>query len=204
MSEGETVVVKRPHPALRLVNLLTIAGGVVLLVLSLWPGFVIGCLIVLAYPLILILGLVWLFLALRAVPKPMGRGAAIPLKQILIAPLIVCTTYGMLRYYIPRRVAFRAHMSQFEKHIPAATATTRPILFNRWLGIYRVDEIRHDTRGGVYFRTGTGGDGIGPDRMSYGFVHRPNTEGTPFGRKLYLYRRVAGDWYWFQASDDYY
>jgi hypothetical protein len=201
MTEGEAVVAK-PHQALRVVNLLTIFGGIGLLTLSLWPGFLIGCFLLLAYPLIFILGLFWLFLVIRAAPKPWGRGIAIPLRQILIAPILVCTTYALLRYYVPRRIAFRVHLIQFENQLPAASATTQPVQLNRWLGIYRVDEIRHDPRGGVYFRTGIGSDGI--DQMSYGFVHRPNQQGTPFGRKLYIYRRLTADWYWFQASDDYY
>jgi len=72
------------------------------------------------------------------------------------------------------------------------------------LGIYHVDEWASDQRGGVYFRTGTGPDGIGPDTMSYGFVYRPNREGSPFGASHYMVRRLGGDWYWFRASNDWF
>jgi len=75
---------------------------------------------------------------------------------------------------------------------------------DRWLGIYHVDEWASDQRGGVYFRTGTGPDGIGPDTMSYGFVYRPNREGSPFGASHYMVRRLGGDWYWFRASNDWF
>ncbi len=38
--------------------------------------------------------------------------------------------------------------------------------------------------------------------MSYGFVYRPNPEGTPFGNAGYRYSYVVGDWYCFSASND--
>jgi hypothetical protein len=70
------------------------------------------------------------------------------------------------------------------------------------VGPYHVDRYGADKRGGVYFRTATGPDGIGPDRMSYGFAFRPNGEGTPFGNAHYRRRHLFGDWYVFAASDD--
>ena len=75
---------------------------------------------------------------------------------------------------------------------------------NRRLGFYGVDEYAADPRGGVYFRVYTGGDGIGPDQMSYGFAHKPNSEGSPFGAASYRVHRLGGDWFWFEASDDWY
>jgi hypothetical protein len=74
----------------------------------------------------------------------------------------------------------------------------------RRIGIYWVDKYVADPRGGVYFRTGTGVDGFGPDVMSYGFAYRPNADGSPFGGARYGRWRLFGDWYWFRASDDSY
>jgi hypothetical protein len=71
------------------------------------------------------------------------------------------------------------------------------------LGFYSVDRYAADPRGGAYFRTHAGPDGIGPDTMSYGFAHRPNPEGSPFGRAGYHLSHVVGDWYVFSASNDY-
>ena len=71
------------------------------------------------------------------------------------------------------------------------------------LGIYSVDSCQIDPRGGVYFRTFQGADGIGPDTMSHGFVFKPNAAGTPFGRAGYRYSRLIGHWYTFAASNDY-
>jgi hypothetical protein len=201
MSEGEAAVVKTLHPKLRLVNSLTIAGGIGLLCLSIYPGFAIGCWLVLAYPLILFLGLFWLFIVIRAAPKPWGRGAAIPLTQILMAPVMVCATYAALKLYIPRRIAFRASMNSFAKQLPNAPAPDRhEVPLGKWLGLYHVDQFASDKRGGIYFRTGTAADMI--DTYSYGFVYRPNLYGSPFGNAYYVIRPITKDWYWFQANND--
>jgi hypothetical protein len=72
----------------------------------------------------------------------------------------------------------------------------------RQIGPYWVDRYGTDRRGGVYFRTHTGPDGIGPDQMSYGFAFQPNDQGTPFGNAGYQFRHLFGDWYVFAASDD--
>ena len=193
--------IRRPRnysAALRVVNWLTVLGAALLLLLSLWPGFIVGCFLVLAYPLIFGLGLMWLvlvYLGTRAkAHSPLGARA------VLVAPVVVCMTYASLRYYVPRRIAFAACRGQFEKHLAAAQAGTPSA--PAWMGIYRVDECRADERGGVYFRTGTTADGIGPDTLSYGFAYKPNTNGSPFGAARYRAYPLLGDWYWFQASND--
>jgi hypothetical protein len=193
--------IRRPRncsAALRVVNWLIMFGGALLLLLSLWPGFVLGCFIILLYPLIFGLGLTWLVVAIlgtrKAAPSPLGARA------VLVAPVVVCLTYVSLRYYIPRRIAFAACKGQFEKHVAVAPAgrSAGPT----WMGIYRVNEYEVDPRGGVYFRTGTTGDGLGPDTLSYGFVNQPNGQGTPFGAARYSVYHLFGDWYWFRALDD--
>jgi hypothetical protein len=190
----------RMRGAMRGVNALTLAGGALLLVLSLWPGFVVGCLLVLAYPVILALGITWLVVVIlgtrRDVAPPVTARAAI------LAPVVVCVTYVLLAYYVPRRIAFAACAGQFDRYVASAPGGGMPVRLGRWLGIYYVDEYAADPRGGVYFRTGTTGDGIGPDVLSYGFAYRPNRQGTPFGAARYSIYRLHGDWYWFRASDD--
>jgi hypothetical protein len=125
---------------------------------------------------------------------------------VLIAPVLVCTTFAMLRYYVPRRVGFLAHERAFERLLPSAPSAgaSTPTPLGRRVGIYSVDEWATDLRGGVYFRTGTGPDGLGPDTMSYGFAHQPNRQGSPFGAAHYAVRRLFGDWYWFRASNDWF
>jgi hypothetical protein len=64
-----------------------------------------------------------------------------------------------------------------------------------------VDEYAADPRGGVYFRVETAPDG--PDTISYGFAFKPNPEGSPFGNAHYSRTRLTGEWFSYQASDDY-
>jgi hypothetical protein len=81
---------------LRVVNWLTVAGGVLLLLLSLWPGFVVGCFLVLAYPLIFALGVAWLVVVIYGT----RRTASPPLhaRAVLVAPLMVSMTFGLLLF----------------------------------------------------------------------------------------------------------
>ena len=114
-------------------------------------------------------------------------------------------TLGLLRYYIPRRLVFpitRAAFQQLVQQAPVSTYRGKPL--NQHLGIFFVDEYAADSRGGVYFRTYVGHDGIGPDQMSYGFAYQPNPRGTPFGAARYIVRPLGQGWYWFRASDDWY
>jgi hypothetical protein len=105
---------------------------------------------------------------------------------------------------MPRRVAFILSRPVFQRHIATASPNwheDEPL--RRRLGAYYVDISATDPRGGVYFRTHAGPDGIGPDTMSYGFAYRPNREGSPFGRAGYHLSHMVGDWYLFWASNDY-
>jgi len=159
------------------INAVTFVGGIVLSIMSFWPGYAGGCIALLALPLIALLGLAWLVVAARVLPRPWGRGASVPLRSIIVAPLLVVATFALLLFYVPRRATFAACRSAFDRQLsspPSVGASAVPL--DRWLGIYHVDEWASDQRGGVYFRTGTGPDGIGPDTMSYGFVYRPNRE----------------------------
>lgn len=42
------------------------------------------------------------------------------------------------------------------------------------------------------------------ETTSWGFVHRPNQEGSPFGAAGYRLRRLGDGWYWFVADDDWF
>jgi hypothetical protein len=199
--ETDAVEVKHGYHArmIRVINAIAITGGVVLLCMSLWPGYAGGCILFLALPLVALLGVAWLLAVARAASR---RSKPIPFRQVMLSPLVVCVAYGLLHFYVPRRVAFRIVQHQFDTLVPSATASYHGgTKLDQRLGIYRVDEYAAHPRGGVYFRTGTAPDGIGPDTISYGFAYRPNRERSPFGAKYYLVRSLGRDWYWFQASD---
>ena len=98
---------------------------------------------------------------------------------------------------------FAASLSSFEQVLaqaPASDFDGAPL--NQWCGIYRVDKYAADPRGGVYFRVYRGGDGLGPDTMSYGFCHQPIRQGTPFGAARYRIFPLGDNWYWFRVSND--
>jgi hypothetical protein len=105
---------------------------------------------------------------------------------------------------VPRRLAFAISRPAFESLLAKAPTTAyQGVALNRQLGIYHVDRFATDPRGGVYFRSYKGADGLGPDTMSYGFAFSPNPVGTPFGRAGYGYSHLFGNWYSFNASNDY-
>lgn len=129
----------------------------------------------------------------------------IPWTQVVVIFAILLGSYVVLKFYVPRRIAFAASRPAFEQMLVQATPSEYGgTALNRRLGIFIVDEYAADPRGGVYFRVYRGSDGIGPDQTSYGFVHEPNQKGTPFGAAKYRYFRLGEGWYWYRASDDWY
>lgn len=126
----------------------------------------------------------------------------VPWTQVIAMVAMLFVTYGLLKFYVPRRVAFEYSRSAFDALVALAPPVDAPGRFNVWAGIYRVDEAAADSRGGYFYRVHSGADGIGPDITSYGFVYRPNREGTPFGSAHYRLGRLGGGWCWFRASDD--
>lgn len=122
-------------------------------------------------------------------------------KQAVILFVMLVGTLGLLKLYVPRRIAFALSRSSFEQ-VAASEVPDDAVPPERFIGIHHVDTYAGDDRGGVFFRVYRGTDGVGPDEMSYGFVLRPNREGTPFGAAKYRLFGISGDWYWFRVSDD--
>jgi hypothetical protein len=103
----------------------------------------------------------------------------------------------------PRRLAFILSRPAFGPYVASAPA---PLyggnVLDRRLGVYHVDLFAADLRGGVYFRTHRGLDGLSLRTMCYGFAHRPNPMGSPFGDAKYGLSHLVGDWYCFAALND--
>jgi hypothetical protein len=144
----------------------------------------------------------WVFLdVVRQVPDllgpPQGRR-----RRLAAAALVLALNCGLLWSDGPRRLAFLHARPAFEALIAAAPpALSDGGHFERRMGVYHVDRFAADPRGGVYFRTRSGPDGFYASRMTYGFCHRPNRAGSPFGNEKYALSHVVGDWYAFQASE---
>jgi len=118
------------------------------------------------------------------------------------AALVLVLNCFLLWCGAPRWLAFLHARPAFQ----ASLATPPPAhaggeRFDRRLGMYYVDRFARDLRGGIYFRTRFSPDGFYTHRMTYGFCHQPNREGSPFGDGKYVLVHVVGDWYAFQASE---
>lgn len=125
----------------------------------------------------------------------------IPWKRAVMMVVIVCVSYILLKYYIPRRLAFIVSKPAFARMlVQAPVSGVDEMKLNRHLGLYYVDEYAADPRGGVYFR-------VFYSRWifqitSYGFVYKPNSKGSPFGSTNYRTFRLYDQWYWFEDSTD--
>jgi len=191
---------------------LTFLGCLALLGISIWPGvlneliFIVFLFSVLWVPLVLIVLVVLAIVLYRRHTR--GQLSPLPKREVAATAIVLLSTLILLKFYVPRRAAFRFSRSAFEQ-----MTATAPVMdcagageshLDRRLGIYHVDQYARDPRGGVYFRVFAGSDGIGPDTMSYGFAYQPNQQGTPFGAAHYCVFRLSGDWYWYRASDDWF
>jgi len=182
--------------------LFTVVGSGLLLGMSVFPGvleqvprkfsFAIGTLYI-AFALVV---------TLRHLLRAKTEGSR---RQRISAGLVLATlalTPILLGTYVPRRLLFQQYQSGFEELLAdapqAADASTVPL--NADFDLYWIDHWGTDRRGGVYFRTLVTGQ-KGSKGSSYGFAHRPNADGSPFGNEHYELHHLTGDWYTFSASD---
>jgi|WetSurMetagenome_2_1015567.scaffolds.fasta_scaffold607229_1 hypothetical protein len=134
------------------------------------------------------------------------REAASPYPWRELAPsiLIFVLCFILWGFNIPRRAVFAVSLSGFEEIVRSGKPPgDSQHDLHQSAGAYTIDSYANDERGGLYFCTATGGDGLGPDMKSYGFVLHPNGTGTPYGNARYKLSHMFGDWYSFEASDDY-
>jgi hypothetical protein len=132
-----------------------------------------------------------------------GKSSVSHRRWFVVSIAILIVNFVLILSGIPTKVAFVLSRPAFQRHTATApVAEYDGEAVGRLFGVYYVDLYAADPRGGVYFRTHAGADGIGPDTMSYGFVYRPNPKGTPFGNSGCRYSHVVGDWYCFSASND--
>ncbi|MBD2451928.1 hypothetical protein H6G76_33375 [Nostoc sp. FACHB-152] len=192
---------------------ITLLIGVAILIISIYPGalnsffFPVMLVSIVCVPFAVLAILFWGLrtLGIRDLKSiRLRRQTFVPWREVAIIAGIVLVCYVLLKFYIPRRLAFMISRSAFEQvRLQLPISAKGNIKLNRKLGLYEVDEYAMDSRGGVYFRVFWGGDGLSPDTMSYGFVHQPNSEGSPFGAAKYQVFYLYGDWYWFRVSDDF-
>jgi hypothetical protein len=206
---------------------LTAVGCAVILYLSIVPGYLMPTLfvwLVATLAVLAVLALPMTAVAVAARRKLMALTRSPQIHQnvsamlrshrlwrcVLTMILMLGCTYVLLRFYVPRRIAFAASKDAFVTQlttVPVSVRDGEP--FDKRLGFFDVDRVAADPRGGVFFRVHSefkakGNDSSSANRVSYGFVHQPNATGSPFGAAGYRLHRLGGDWYWFRASDDSY
>jgi hypothetical protein len=192
---------------------LTFVACAGLLMLGAWPGLldeVLGGMFILTFVgMVMVAPVVAVGIALalgvciwkRRAPFPRVSVRRLPWKHAGAAFGMLLITGVLLSLHIPMRLAFAAAQPQFERY--AAQAPLRTTALNQRAGIYRIDEYAGDPRGGVYLRTYRSRIVLlGPDVTSWGFVHRPNEKGSPFGAADYALVRLRGEWYSFRACND--
>lgn len=190
------------------IPVLLIAAELLAVLLSTWPGVLEGLLLG-ALSFAALTACVWLPLALIAgvcvvvVVIRSGHGSTVftylwRWAAVLALATVVCATLVVLR--VPTRVVLIFARPRLEALAPAmSTRRTEPV---GWVGAFYFRSSAADSRGGVYFCTTETPDGIGPDALSHGLAYRPNRTGSPYGQKDYTLRHLLGDWYEFEASDD--
>ena len=183
------------------------------LTLSIYPGLLQSLPVILAF---LFIGVTWVlivggtvFFGLVEMAQRLQSSVAMDwrsqfpkthLIRIGLIWVILMGSYGLLKFYVPRRIAFALSRPAFDRGLEKTPQgkNIRPLQF----GVYKIEAYEIDRRGGQYFRAYSHGDGLGPDTVSYGFVYQPNPDGSPFGDAYYGIHPLGKRWYWFQASAD--
>jgi hypothetical protein len=218
---GLTDLIDPTGRAMTVLLKLAALGGLLLALVSVYPGVLVDLIVIGIFlsPLLLLAmgigGVAVLLWRARLAWKPAepelladdvvggGKESVFRWYWSNLPPAIVILSLFLMVSGAPRRAAFFLSRPAFQRHVAMAPASeSEHAALGRFLGIYYVDRYGADPRGGVYFRTHAGADGIGPDTMSYGFAYKPNAKGTPFGNSHYRVSHIVGDWYVFSASND--
>jgi hypothetical protein len=174
------------------------------LYLSIYPGVLQGlaAAIGIRFLWLLIFGVIAIF-AVKLWYQRSEPATKILFHRLISIGLMMVICAGLLKFYVPRRIAFLFSRSAFESWLTKHRVKTyKSKSVDTKIGFYHVQEYAVDRRGGNYFQVHIHGDGLSPDTISYGFVYRPNLEGSPFGAAHYRIYRLGDGWYWFQASSD--
>ncbi|MFG0332900.1 MAG: hypothetical protein ACF8TS_06010 [Maioricimonas sp. JB049] len=187
------------------VFIVTVVVAAVGLGIAVWPGWLEIVLLDLpfvcvALPIVAVWLLVTLGVAMHELLTLTSRSGWL---WGLCSVAVLGVTLVLLRLAVPQRIGLEMCREQLRPlTVDAPAGSSGGMRSDVRLGPYQVDRYGGDARGGVFFRTAEGPDGLGPDRMSYGFAFRPNGEGSPFGNAAYRQRHLSGEWYLFAASND--
>lgn len=193
-------------PVTLIILVITIIASLTLQVISLWPGLfseVLWWIIlsgVIWFPLLVIMSIVLLVFLIRKFRKS-PHSVVRPLLYLGISAAVLLFTILWIYLHGPLRIAFHFSRGSFDNHIGNGIVEESGSDKIFRVSVWNVQK-QIDPRGGYYFRIDSGPDAIGPDIMSYGFVYKPNVEGSPFGNAKYRLSKLDRDWFFFSVSDD--
>jgi len=182
--------------------ILTVVGCAIVLVIDATPGLLSSGLLCPCVGLFALAAAVmpWTAVAAGLYVQPAANRRR--RRYIWAAAGVVALSAVLWLAFVPSRVALWASRGEFEALLANAPQTSDGEPLGRRVGGVYVDQYGADSAGGVFFRTASHADGLGPDTMSYGFAHRPHRESCPFGRSSYQAVWLFGEWYWFSVSND--
>lgn len=187
-----------------LLLLMTLLTCSLTLVLSVYPGILNDWMTLLPISLLWLGGLGWLAIALlRFWIRRHESGSRREWQNFVVIGLLLVVSYGLLKFYVPRRMAFSISRPAFEQWLAQnPDRFTEGVELNTKLGLYAVEFVFSGDWQDSYFRTYHHGDGLGPDTVSYGFAFQPNPHQSPLGQANYGVYPLGDRWYWFRASND--
>jgi hypothetical protein len=117
---------------------------------------------------------------------------------------IVGLTIVLLSANMPLKWAFSQVEPSFSGLAAQASAPGAIAFIDQQVGPYLISEMVQSEAGGIYLWLYPPEFFVG-DRTIYGFSHRPNSTGSPFGggdenHRNYEIHPIEGDWYWFQDN----
>ena len=184
--------------AIRVIATLLAAAITIAVPLSVWPGLIPEIFLISAVFAVFWIPVLLCVYALTKSQVSQYLHRPHVFRNVLVTIAVSGTLCGLA---LPQRLAFFACRSRFDRIIADSGARPRGSA-EVWFGLYYVHGYETDSRGGTYFQTCQGADGIGPDTLTSGFVWQPNPVGSPYGNSQYSTQWLFGDWYSFSASDD--
>jgi hypothetical protein len=166
-----------------------------------FPIGLVGALVVCGWTVILVLAT---FLTMASDPRwsvarRLGRAFAWTLVPAVLAFTALFSTWPTSLALWFSESAFEELASEDPSTWPRGTGDPAEV---RRLGLYAVDAVRRDDRGGLYYRTGWYSLRSPGPIVSYGFARTPNAEGTPFGARIFHLTPLDDTWSWFEVHGD--
>ncbi|MFD6392589.1 hypothetical protein [Nocardia sp. NPDC060259] len=139
-------------------------------------------------PVVLGAGISWICLAAGFdASKPGGRSL------LAIQPVMVVCGVVAAMMHLPERIAWLVSESRITSVAQRCDRLAEP----RWVGVFRVEEIRRDRNGTCEFRIG---DRLGVDGLAY---FPPGVQVPPVGESSTRYTPFDGQWYRYEFVADY-